>query len=79
MPHHRRQQCGHALLAASASCILQGFTYYLSHSQLRPATPAGNTGAGIYKATWPSEAVIVDVRGVAELDYIRSSKVSQQQ
>ncbi len=36
---------------------------------------AGNTGAGIYKDTWPKEAVIVDVRGVAELNYVRRGQV----
>lgn len=37
---------------------------------------AGNTGTGIY-GNWPNEGVIVDVRHIGELNYLRSSKVGQ--
>lgn len=42
-----------------------------------PIQRAGNTGAGVYK-NWPSEAVVVDVRGVAELAYQRTSSKARQ-
>lgn len=36
---------------------------------------AGNTGSGVYK-NWPVEPVVVDIRGIAELDYLhRTSEV----
>lgn len=35
---------------------------------------AGNTGAGVYH-DWPSERVLIDIKGISDLSKIETSKV----
>lgn len=63
----------HAWQACPESCVVNAEAVVTAPSEAR--VRAGNTGTGIY-GDWPCEGLVVDVRQVTELNFIRSTQVS---